>query len=127
MKILELDFFETKKLSSEQVNILLDKFSDKSELWKNKDLVRDIAEITVDFFKNFPNPIDDVCTFCYDEMTDDDKPKGVCCPSCNHCYHIECMDIWLENYQRCSVCSSEVWKHYITIKKGGTVVSNNKL
>lgn len=127
MKILDLEFFETKKLSSELVDALLDKFSDKSELWKNKDLVRDNAEITIDFFKKFPVPINDVCTFCYDEMTDDDKPKGVCCPSCNHCYHIECMDIWLENYQRCSVCSSEIWKHYITIKKGGIVISNNKL
>jgi hypothetical protein len=127
MKILELEFFETKKLSYEQINKLLDRFSDKSELWKNKDLVRNIEKITINFFKNFPTPIDDVCSFCYDDMTDNDIPNSVCCPMCNHTYHIECIDIWLENYQKCSVCSSEIWKHYIAIKKGDNTIVNNKL
>lgn len=127
MKILEPEFFESKKITDKQMEMLISKFSDKSELWKNKDLVRDIQEITINYFKDFKGPIDDVCTFCYDDMSDKDKDTSVYCPTCNHCYHTECMNIWLENYERCSVCSSEVWKHYITIKNGGTVVANNKL
>ena len=127
MKVFELSFFDTKKLSIEQLQLLLAKFSDKSELWKNKDLVRDIKEITLDTFKNFLVPIDDVCTFCYDQMTDDDKPVALCCPMCNHCFHSECMDIWLENYSKCTVCSSEFWKHYSIVKKGDKINISTKL
>lgn len=128
MKILELEFFETKKLSDEQINTLLDRFSDKSDLWKNKSLVRNLKQINLDTFKMFPEPFDDVCTFCYDALTDIDKPKSVCCPACRHSYHSECMDIWLENYLRCSVCSSDIWKHYNTIKIEGVVnINSNEL
>lgn len=127
MKVLELYFFESKKLSDEHLQILLAKFSDKSELWQNKDLVRDIKEITLDTFKKFPDLIDDVCTFCYDQMSDADKPISLCCPMCNHCFHSECMDIWLENYSKCTVCSSEFWKHYIVVKKGGIINISTKL
>ena len=109
------------------LQLLLGKFSNKSEMWKNKDLVRDIKQLTLNTFKDFPIPIDDVCTFCYDEMTNADIGNSVCCPACKHCYHSECMDIWLENYLRCSVCSSEIWKHYPGIKAGNTVDVNNKL
>lgn len=127
IKVLELYFFESKKLTNEHLQLLLAKISNKSEMWKNKDLVRDIKKITLDTFKMFPVPIDDVCTFCYDAMTNVDIPNSVCCPSCKHCYHSECMDIWLENYLRCSVCSSEIWKHYPNIKAGNVVDVNNKL
>lgn len=127
MKVFNLDFFDSKKLSETKLEELIAKFSDKSDLWKNKDYVRDIKQLTIDTFKLFPEPIDDVCTFCYDQMNNDDKPKSVCCPSCKHCYHSECMDIWLENYLRCSICSSDIWKHYTSVKNGDTIVINNKL
>jgi hypothetical protein len=127
IKVLELYFFDSKILSPEHLQLLLGKFSNKSEMWKNKDLVRDIKQLTINTFKDFPVPIDDVCTFCYDEMTNVDIPISVCCPACKHCYHSECMDIWLENYLRCSVCSSEIWKHYPGIKAGNIVDINNKL
>jgi hypothetical protein len=127
IQVLELNFFDSKKLTSEQLQLLLAKFSDKSELWKNKDFVRHIKEITLDTFKNFPSPIDDVCTFCYDQMTEDDKPIALCCPMCNHCFHSECMDIWLENYSKCTVCSSEFWTHYNVVKKGGKINITNQL
>ena len=127
IKVLELYFFDSKILSPEHLQLLLGKFSNKSEMWKNKDLVRDIKQLTLNTFKDFPIPIDDVCTFCYDEMTNADIGNSVCCPACKHCYHSECMDIWLENYLRCSVCSSEIWKHYPDIKAGVVVDVNNKL
>jgi hypothetical protein len=127
IKVLELYFFDSKKLSPEHLQLLLAKISNKSEMWKNKDLVRNIKQLTINTFKDFPVPIEDVCTFCYDEMTNVDIPISVCCPACKHCYHSECMDIWLENYLRCSVCSSEIWKHYPNIKAGIVVDVNNKL
>jgi hypothetical protein len=126
MKVLDLDFFETKQLTETQLQSLLNKFSDKSDLWKNKDYVRNLKQINLDTFKNFPTPLDDVCTFCYDQMNDQDIPHSVCCPSCKHSYHSECMDIWLENYLRCSVCSSDVWKHYKVVKSGEVVNMNSK-
>lgn len=125
MKLFELEFFETKKLSDIHLQELLNRFSDKSDLWKNKSLVRDLKQINFNTFKMFPIPIDDTCTFCYDELTDADINNSVCCPTCRHSYHSECMDIWLENYLRCSVCSSDIWKHYKTVKDGLVVDMNS--
>jgi hypothetical protein len=127
INVLELYFFDSKVLSQEHLQLLLAKISNKSELWENKDLVRDIKQITLDTFKIFPDIIDDVCTFCYDAMTDVDKPISLCCPTCKHCFHSECMDIWLENYSKCTVCSSDFWKHYFTVKKGGVIDVSTKL
>lgn len=126
MKVLDLDFFETKQLTKTQLDSLLNKFSDKSDLWKNKDYVRNLNQINLDTFKNFPTPLDDVCTFCYDQMNDHDIPQSVCCPTCKHSYHLECIDIWLENYLKCSVCSSDIWKHYKIVKSGGVINMNSK-
>lgn len=125
MKLFELEFFETKKLSDTNLQELLNRFSDKSDLWKNKSLVRDLKQINFNTFKMFPTPIDDTCTFCYDELTDADINNSVCCPTCRHSYHSECMDIWLENYLRCSVCSSDIWKHYKIVKDGLVVDMNS--
>ncbi len=125
MKLFELEFFETKKLSDKHLQELLNRFSDKSDLWKNKSLVRDLKQINFNTFKMFPTPIDDTCTFCYDELTDADINNSVCCPTCRHSYHSECMDIWLENYLRCSVCSSDIWKHYKIVKDGLVVDMNS--
>jgi len=125
MKLFELEFFETKKLSDIHLQELLNRFSDKSDLWKNKSLVRDLKQINLNTFKMFPTPIDDTCTFCYDELTDADINNSVCCPTCRHSYHSECMDIWLENYLRCSVCSSDIWKHYKIVKDGLVVDMNS--
>ena len=127
IKVLELYFFDSKVLSTEHLQLLLTKISNKSDLWTNKDLVRDIKQITLDTFKIFPTIIDDVCTFCYDSMSDVDKPISLCCPSCKHCFHSECMDIWLENYSRCTICSSDFWKHYFSVKKGDIIDVSTKL
>jgi hypothetical protein len=37
------------------------------------------------------------------------------------------MDIWLEEYSKCSYCSSEFyWKHYNNIKTGGSIAIKQK-
>jgi hypothetical protein len=126
MKIYELDFFETKKITDKQMQDLLNIFSDKSDLWKNKNLVRDFKLINLDTYKQFPEPINDTCSFCYDELTNKDKNVSVCCPSCKHTYHSECIEIWLENYLHCSICFSDIWKHYNTVKTGAVININNE-
>lgn len=124
MKIYDLEFFESKKLSNVQLQSLLDRFSDKSDLWNNKDFIMSCEKLTINSFKIFPSTLDDTCTFCYDELTDKDKENIVSCPTCKHCYHHECIDIWLENYSRCSVCSSTIWQYYKKVKNGSIIPMN---
>jgi hypothetical protein len=122
LKVMQLYYWETKTLSEEHLNLLLDKFSDNSEYWKSKEICKDITEINLQTFKTFNKPIDDVCTFCYDQMTELDKNIALSCPTCTHCFHQECMDIWLDEYNKCSYCSLDFyWKHYKSVKGGGSI------
>lgn len=118
LKIMETYFFDTKTLKPEHLQQLIDKFSDNSDLWKDKQITRNSDVITISDFKKFPKPINDICTFCYDEMTDADIPVSCACPLCKHCFHEECMDVWLEVQSKCSYCSNEFWKYYKRIKAG---------
>jgi hypothetical protein len=129
IRVLQLYYWDgdSKTLSDEHLQLLLNKFSDNSEFWKNKQLVRNIKEVTLNTFKTFTKVIDDVCTFCYDQMSDVDQPNALCCPTCSHCFHQECMDIWLESYSKCSYCSSEFWKHYNQVKNGESINISNAL
>ena len=51
-------------------------------------------------------------------MTDLDKPVSVSCPLCKHCFHEECMGVWLESQSKCSFCSNDFWKYYKRIIGG---------
>ena len=122
LKVLQPYFFETKVLIPLHLTTLLGKFTDNSDFWKDVKLVVKSNDITIDNFKIFPEHIHDTCTFCYDDMTNADKPKAVSCPLCKHCFHDECMDVWLESQSKCSFCSNDYWKYYKRIKKGETVI-----
>ena len=121
MRILQTYFFETKTLSSEHLNLLLEKFQENAELWKDTNVVRLTNTLKYDTFKTFTKVIDDTCSICFDQMTEVDKPLLVSCPSCKNCFHEECMYIWLENYDRCTICFNNVWKNFYHCKKGGQV------
>ena len=98
--------------------MLLGKFDTNSEIWKDIKIVRKSNKVTIQDFKIFPDHINDTCTFCYDEMTDLDKPISVSCPLCKHCFHEECMDVWLECQSKCSFCSNNYWQYYKRIQTG---------
>lgn len=125
LKITQTYFFEpvVKRLSDEHLQQLLAKFGDNSDMWKDKQYVRKSDFITIDDFKIFPNPISDTCTFCYDEMTNGDKDIACACPICKHCFHEECMQVWLEGHDKCSFCSNNFWIYYKRIKGGETKIS----
>jgi hypothetical protein len=118
LKILQPYYFETKTLTSEHLVQLLNKFNVDSDIWKDKKISRTSNKITIQDFKNFPKPIIDTCSFCYDEMTDLDIPISCACPLCKHCFHEECMSVWLESQSKCSFCSNEFWKYYKRIIGG---------
>jgi hypothetical protein len=118
LKILQPYYFETKTLTPEHLDQLLNKFNVDSDMWKDKKIARTSNKITIQDFKNFPKPIVDTCSFCYDEMTDLDIPISCSCPLCKHCFHEECMGVWLETQSKCSFCSNEFWKYYKRIIGG---------
>ena len=118
LKILQPYYFETKTLTPEHLEQLLNKFNVDSDMWKDKKIARTSNKITMQDFKNFPKPIVDTCSFCYDEMTDADIPISCACPLCKHCFHEECMGVWLETQSKCSFCSNEFWKYYKRIIGG---------
>lgn len=125
LKITQTYFFEpvVKKLSNEHLEQLLARFADNSDMWKDKQYVRKSDYITINDFKIFPDPISDTCTFCYDEMTNADKDVACACPICKHCFHEECMGVWLESQNKCSFCSNNFWTYYKRIKAGETKIS----
>ncbi len=118
LKILDTGFFETKTLTPSQLEELLNKFNVDSEMWKDKKIVRTSNKVTIQDFKNFTRPVVDTCSFCYDEMTDADIPVSCSCPLCKHCFHEECMGVWLESQTKCSFCSNDYWKYYKRIIAG---------
>ena len=122
LKILQTYYFDTKKLTSEHLAQLLGKFDTNSDIWADAKLVRKSNKVTLQDFKNFPEHITDTCTFCYDEMTDVDKPISVSCPLCKHCFHEECMGVWLESQSKCSFCSNNFWQYYKRIGAGETEI-----
>ena len=118
LKILETGFFDTKSLTPAQLTELLNKFNVDSDMWKDKKIVRTSNKVTIQDFKNFIRPVSDTCSFCYDEMTDADIPVSCACPLCKHCFHEECMDVWLEAQTKCSFCSNNYWQYYKRIRAG---------
>lgn len=118
LKVLQTYYFDSKKLTPEHLAQLLSKFDSNSEMWSDAKMVRKSNKVTIQDFKNFPTCINDTCTFCYDEMTELDRPVSVSCPLCKHCFHEECMGVWLESQSKCSFCSNNYWQYYKRIQAG---------
>lgn len=107
--IFDYDYFETKKLSEYQINLIRDILHNNA-LWKNRDL--SIKNLNEEFTKNEKefNP-DDSCPICYELLKD---KNTVSCPNCNNYIHKDCMDTWLETKNTCVYCRSYDWQNYIT-------------
>lgn len=115
--ILQPYFFETKTLSTEHLELLLTKISNNSEMWKDKKLVRTSNIISIKDFEP-KREIDELCTFCYDALSENDREITVSCPLCKNCFHIECQIMWLDEHEKCSCCFNDFWKYFKRIQKG---------
>ncbi|KAJ8560898.1 hypothetical protein K7X08_027088 [Anisodus acutangulus] len=52
--------------------------------------------------KEFKDGIILECTICLCEFTDGEKMR--CLPKCNHGFHVECIDTWLQCHSTCPLC-----------------------
>ncbi|KAK4773244.1 hypothetical protein SAY87_028263 [Trapa incisa] len=46
------------------------------------------------------------CAVCLNEFQEDEKCRVI--PNCNHVFHIDCIDIWLQNNANCPLCRTSV-------------------
>ncbi|PRQ34564.1 putative chromatin regulator PHD family [Rosa chinensis] len=46
------------------------------------------------------------CVICLSPFEDDDV--GRCLPKCGHCFHVECIDMWLHSHMSCPICRAPV-------------------
>lgn len=53
-----------------------------------------------------PNSDAPFCTVCLDRVTQGEKIRIL--PKCKHCYHVECIDAWLESHSTCPNCMDQV-------------------
>ncbi|PKU83348.1 RING-H2 finger protein ATL72-like [Dendrobium catenatum] len=42
------------------------------------------------------------CPICLFEFTDGEKVRVL--PSCNHSFHVQCIDMWLSSHSSCPIC-----------------------
>ncbi len=120
-KFLKPEIFATKKLSDEDLATLLAKLTATGEVWKDQTIAKILDKINLDTFKQFLKAIDDCCPVCFNDLTDNDKPQLLACPTCKNYIHSECADIWLEQKESCAMCKSDFWKYYGKVKTGGSI------
>lgn len=65
----------------------------------NSSILRSIP--IVDFnSQDFKDGIE--CVVCLSELADGDKARVL--PSCNHCFHTDCIESWFQSHSTCPVC-----------------------
>ena len=106
--------FENKQLVAEDLAVLLGRLSPNETIWNDPDLSK--IKMKLEVFMQFLKPIDDCCPLCYNDLSDDDKPLLLSCPTCKNYIHKECAEIWLERKECCTFCKSDIWKHYKEVK-----------
>jgi len=109
-KIMKRSVFLNKKLSDEDLTILLNKLKGGSDVWNNLDITK--LKIELKSFKQSTKPIDDCCPLCYEDIVEEMRDTLVSCPVCKNYIHTDCIEIWMEQHYTCMICKSDVWKHY---------------
>ncbi|KAL5784686.1 hypothetical protein ACOSQ2_007078 [Xanthoceras sorbifolium] len=46
------------------------------------------------------------CAVCLNEFLEDEKLRRI--PNCNHVFHIDCIDVWLQNNANCPLCRTSI-------------------
>ncbi|CAN1200430.1 RING-H2 finger protein ATL1 [Linum perenne] len=46
------------------------------------------------------------CAVCLNEFVDEEKLRRI--PNCCHMFHIDCIDVWLQNNSNCPLCRTSM-------------------
>lgn len=66
-----------------------------------------INSIPIIVFKNSTNgPSELECSICLGEFIVNEKLR--CLQDCNHLFHIDCIDVWLQNNANCPICRTSI-------------------
>lgn len=120
LKVLQPYFFDTKKLKQEHLDALIQKLT-SDVIWKDTSVVKNLEKITLETFKSFIKQLEDCCPVCFNDLEENEKPHLLSCPTCHNYAHKECMEVWLEQQERCMLCKSDIWKNYNKVKNGGAI------
>ncbi|KAL7144935.1 hypothetical protein ABFS83_07G044600 [Erythranthe nasuta] len=52
------------------------------------------------------------CAVCLNEFQEDEKLRII--PNCRHLFHIDCIDVWLQNNANCPLCRTSISPNYYT-------------
>ncbi|KAL8048149.1 hypothetical protein ABFX02_07G044900 [Erythranthe guttata] len=50
------------------------------------------------------------CAVCLNEFQEDEKLRII--PNCGHLFHIDCIDVWLQNNANCPLCRTSISSNY---------------
>ena len=72
----------------------------------NKGLTKEkINKIPIIYFKKSYSKDNNKCIICQDDFRENEKVKKL---SCEHLYHINCIDQWLKKEKKCPFCNKEI-------------------
>lgn len=115
-KMMDVKFFQTKKLSSVQYEEFKKKVDDIRKIFRDPAISRPKNSITYDLFH--PPRVDlstleeELCPICYDDMRVANTTDILVCPTCSNYVHKGCMAVWLERKDTCVYCRCDSWKLY---------------
>jgi len=115
-KMYDPAYFESKQLSEEQFNKLMEKATNLNT-FKDITICRVPDTVTIELFQDKSKPIshEDTCPICYDDLNEETFSNTcLSCPSCHNYVHKDCMHVWLERKDNCVYCRNDIWKKYKT-------------
>ncbi|XP_055814970.1 putative RING-H2 finger protein ATL69 [Solanum dulcamara] len=72
----------------------------------DRPVIESFPKVVLGESKRLPSPISDenTCAICLCEYCAKDSVR--CIPECRHCFHADCVDIWLRKSGTCPICRS---------------------
>ncbi|KAG2672040.1 hypothetical protein I3843_13G019500 [Carya illinoinensis] len=46
------------------------------------------------------------CVVCLNEVMDGERFRKL--PKCNHCFHVNCIDVWFQSHSTCPLCRNQI-------------------
>ncbi|KDP40315.1 hypothetical protein JCGZ_02313 [Jatropha curcas] len=71
----------------------------------DESIIRSIPIFKFKKESHYKNPVSE-CAVCLNEFQEDEKLRII--PNCSHVFHIDCIDIWLQNNANCPLCRNSI-------------------